>query len=128
MLSSQLSQYQLKISEQQAEIISAALELYARLLCGQAWPIAELFIGKPNYLDLRQIMENLSLIPELPPGSSHSICAPITPEKSKIAYDLHQVIRHRLAWDKNPKGGMEVWYDDPMNTAGKPLAEIKACD
>ncbi len=46
------------------------------------------------------------------------------------AWDLLQVIRHRLAWDDagNPptRPSMQVMYDVPLNSAGEPPAEIQA--
>jgi len=43
----------------------------------------------------------------------------------RIAWDLQQVIRHRLAWDRNPKGGIQVSFDDPLKSSREPLASIK---
>lgn len=41
---------------------------------------------------------------------------------------MNQVIRHRLAWDRNPKGGLQVFYDEPMSVSGKELACIQQVD
>ena len=56
-----------------------------------------------------------------------------TPETSKVAWDLYQVTRHRLAWDRaqacgHPGEGQApppMWsvnYDQPMRTSKEPLA------
>jgi len=58
----------------------------------------------------------------------------------EIAWDLYQVIRHRLAWDAAIEEGqiekgerrkwpemMGVCFDEPMQRGSQPLARIKGC-
>ena len=45
----------------------------------------------------------------------------------RILFDLHRVIRHRLAWDRDPQpeGMRTVDYNTPLRTSKKePLAKI----
>jgi hypothetical protein len=45
------------------------------------------------------------------------------------AYDLGQVIRHRLAWDRTPAGGDGVAFSAPLRSArAVPLADIEQLD
>ncbi|MHB1949680.1 MAG: hypothetical protein ACYCQI_16400, partial [Gammaproteobacteria bacterium] len=46
-------------------------------------------------------------------------------DSSKIAYDIHQVIRYQLAWDKEPCGDVGVSFDPPMKWGSQPLAKIE---
>ena len=49
--------------------------------------------------------------------------------QGKVPRDLHRVILHRLAWDREPQGGKGVFFDKPTSTVGKePLATIKLSD
>ena len=43
----------------------------------------------------------------------------------RVAWDLQQVIRYRLAWDRNPEGGIQVIFDEPLKSSQEPLACIK---
>ena len=45
-------------------------------------------------------------------------------EEAKIAYDLHQVIRHQLAWDQKPEGDITVDFDTPVKFSRQALATI----
>jgi hypothetical protein len=77
--------------------------------------------------------------------SSLSFLGGATPELSKIAWDLHQVLRRRLAWDRAVAEGlvasadaprrcpemMQVSYDDaPLRASSQPLATLAkaACE
>ena len=42
-----------------------------------------------------------------------------------MAYDLHQVVRHRLSWDENPDGKpWNVFFNNPRQVSDQPLAQI----
>jgi hypothetical protein len=56
----------------------------------------------------------------------------------QVSWDLHQVIRHRLAWDRAYRDGivkpgdardwnqmMGVLYDEPLPMGDEPLAKIE---
>ena len=60
---------------------------------------------------------------------------------ANISWDLHQVIRHRLAWDRAiAKGVVDgpeaprkwsmtgAYYDEPIKSSTEPLAEIRRVD
>lgn len=128
--------YQLKINAEQARVISQALDFYSRILCGQ---LDELDIilrrrdrgtadGAPypsNHIrGLLTVIKGLAF-PELHPCSHYAVNEnPV----ASTAYDLQQVIRHRLAWDTN-KGqrGWTVDFDQPRKFGVLPLAEIRQC-
>lgn len=138
--------YTITVTERQARIISDACDLVARMGIGQ-WPefIHHLpGIERMKWNDIREdLMPIMSgyLVPtlgidgwnsSLGVGSDKS--APDTDE----AFDLHAVIRHRLAWDRATDNGitdgvtrnwpamMGVHYDEPMHWGKEPLAGIAA--
>ena len=43
----------------------------------------------------------------------------------RIAWDIQQVIRHRIAWDRNPKGNITVDFDSPLKTSDEQLPIIE---
>lgn len=58
------------------------------------------------------------MMPRLESSSSYwSIRSPEVPEHHRVGFDIQQVIRHRLAWDRNPKGDFMVDFDTPWQTA-----------
>ena len=61
-------------------------------------------------------------------------------EDARTAWDLHAVIRHRLAWDRAKAEGvtdgtkrewpamMQVSYDEPMKYSEEPLAKMEKAE
>lgn len=120
--------YNLKISKMQAKVINKALDLYTRLLLGDLYELKRLYKDKDpdvsvEYIDTLCSQLKRIFVPALPDGVSYGI--PAGSEDAKMAYDLIQVIRHRIAWDENPGGGAQVGFHDPMKFANHDLAEIE---
>ena len=137
--------YQLKVSEEQAQVITDALELYARVGMGQLDHIGEhpdlqmriLKREEISFDTIRSILEMVKqTVFDLPPNVYHSLGCPEISDKNRVAYDLVQVIRHRLFWDraetraKSDDGVVVgVVYDNtPMHFAKEPLATIDRID
>lgn len=138
-----MSNYNLKIDEKQAHVLIKALDLYSRIKCGQIkevghvlrWAICAGERTAPDTANMEladQLLDKVQMLyfPELPlPGASYGIReAPGTDEK--IAYDIQQVVRHRLAWDgvkpgEKPQG---VWGYEPWATSQHPLAKIEKAE
>ncbi len=121
--------YTLTVNEKQAGEISLACEILARLRMGQVdMALRELPLeGRLDYWNER-VIENV-LKPLYRKDGKRSDCA---------AWDLHQVIRHRLAWDRAYRDGivkpgdardwnrmMGVIYDSPLTMGDEPLAKIE---
>jgi len=121
--------YTLHLTEKQAAEISHASEILARLRMGQIdMALRELPLAESlDYWNERTI-ENV-VKPLYRKDGQRADCA---------AWDLHQVIRHRLAWDRAiaagevEPGGRRNWdtmmgviYDEPLPMGGEPLARIE---
>jgi len=117
--------YILEVNEKQAQVVSEAMELYARLGIGQYGELnhmsppqkpahAESFFLAVKDLE-RYVFDETTARPSISGAA----------EPYRIAYDVYQVVRHRLAWDKEPAGGVQVWYDKPFRVSEEKLPKIK---
>lgn len=125
-----MTAYRLTINEKQADLIVRALEFYERVGgLGQLEVVTEPWIfrcGADKLEDARRALAQAkSYLTGFGHGASYGIYSPEVPDEHRVAYDLQQVIRHRLAWDRTPLGGMGVWFDEPHQTSQVALAEIE---
>jgi hypothetical protein len=129
--------YVLVVNDEQAEVLAKALDLFSRIGCGQ---IEELLrhptiqkklyelIDSDKYLDTKNEAEILigklkKLLVGFDLNASQSIT--IAHEPNRVAYDIFQVLRNRIAWFKRPAGGMEVDFHEPIKWSEQPLPEVK---
>lgn len=118
----------LEINEQQAQVISAACDLLSRIYCGQWGEVVNV-----NLHDNPSILFNSSLAPDIKDslavlktlffkglssrGASFGLSNKDVTDKMRIAYDIHQVLRHKLAWDNTPSGGVLTDFDVPLRSS-----------
>lgn len=123
--------YHLSLTEKQAHVLIKALDFYSRIKCGQLTEIENIFRDVLIFEERKIPLENLEksekvladlkrlLFPEIDsPNASYGI-REAPGESEKIAYDIQQVVRHRLAWDgvkpgEKPQG---VWGYEPWKTS-----------
>ena len=124
-----MTDYTLHLTEKQAGEISLACEILARLRMGQIdMALRELPLAESLDYWNERVIENV-LKPLYRKDGKRAGCA---------AWDLHQIIRHRLAWDRAYRDGivkpgdardwnqmMGVIYDEPLPMGGEPLAKIE---
>ena len=124
----------LKLTEKQAEVVVAALDLYSRILIGQTEEVERVYRWLPgDRLSLKKLQTAKHLLDDVKhvlwgflPGSSYGIHHPDVHDDARKAFDLQQVIRNTIARTKNPKGGSQVIYDTPTQTSTEePLATIE---
>lgn len=106
--------YVIELNERQAGVVHRALDLYSRVLSGQldAVPYELRYEGLLPHDKGSLLEEALKKVPIEERGISN------TQFNAKIAYDILQVVRHRLAWDKSPTGGIHVDFDPPLFYSG----------
>ena len=118
--------YTLELSAEHLQVINSALELFFRCGMGQYDHILDL----PDHWDKRndlaaEVLDQLHVIlTKKAPNAYSSITSSEISDSYRVANDIYQVIRHKLSWDKNPKGGMTVNYDTPMKWGKSPLIKI----
>lgn len=124
--SNKLYTYQLLLTPQQAKVIIAALDLYSRIGQGQLQEIAQV-VRKNDGIPTDRIDAVTSIAREA--ASTLMINFGIFSDKLndvfRVAWDLQQVIRNRLAWDHKPTGGIQVDFDNPVRSSKEPLAVIQ---
>ena len=122
--------YKLVVNEKQAKIISWALDFYSRTMGGQLEDILCRFHWRNLNDDKRDEAHDIlvdlkcmltGLNPNQPNMELHNIS-----EDGRIAYDLHQVIRHQIAHN-NPNDCHEYSVDlgTPRQVGSESLANIE---
>jgi len=122
--------YKLVVNENQAKAISIALDFYSRISGGQFEEIVDHFDWK-NLKEADESTKAWELFRDLKcmltglKRSQPNIGLGNISERGKIAYDLHQVIRHRLANDNSEgRDTLSVDFRTPTQQSAEPLAEI----
>lgn len=127
---------ELTFDQADGSLLQSALDLYLRLHMGQFKEAASILRYQAN-TDCQAVIgaaERVlawakSVVTPLRGGSYYSLHGPDTAEAGKVAGDLNQVLRHRLAHDANPNGGWQVDFDVPLPAArGVALAWITRRD
>lgn len=125
--------YQLEISHKQAITLQVACEMLARLHMGQInIVLSDCFIRLPveKLEELREKAKEVELLVR-PSNAYYALHSKNLPEESRIAWDLNQVIRHKVSHDiadeeKTPKDKRwSVNYDEPFKLSSEPLAKIE---
>lgn len=125
-----LRKYVLELSETQAQAMVAALESFTRLGMGQYSAAMELSIPFTKFPGYNRELEACyrqikSIIHGLTGSEYYSISSSELPESVKVAHDIFQVVRHRLAWDRNPEGGFTVDFSPPLKVSKEILPILK---
>lgn len=125
-----MKKYQITMTEEQARLISDALDLYTRMGLGQFEKIVDVYdqgytMGDYPRARLRDALDGAKVAAGHPINGSHGIHNPQVRRVFRSAFDLQQVIRNRLAWDRTPKGGNTVDFDEPEKIGEHDLPTIK---
>ena len=140
-----MTTYTFTITDQQARVLSTACEVLARLGIGQFedalrhLPQRDGIDWSAWHADMRAIGATLSQhMPHGIDGHRSNLGIHNADPAAQSAWDLHQVIRHRLAWDRATAEGvtdgrtrrwpamMAVSYDTPHHVGNEPLATMEA--
>lgn len=101
--------YELTLTEGQAQVISDALELFLRIHMGQLDSVVDVLEWqRRDFETLHELRDELRKLSPLATGipcrsSYHGIHSKKIHDRSRVAYDLHQVVRHALAYARNPE-------------------------
>jgi len=129
--------YNLKVNKKQAEVISKALDLYSRIGAGQVNEILwhpsvakkmwvkndNLTENQMNHKIVEKMLDDIKKIIWGYAPNEHGGIG-MAEEDDKIAYDLHQVIRHNLLVEKNDPNNITFDFKEPMKWSKEELAEM----
>lgn len=124
--------YILEIDEDQAQALSTACEIASRLAMGQFTELTnDFWFHWPADHDERDVCGNIlntvkTMLTGLDRNAYFSISSPQVEEKFKVMYDLHQVVRYQLAWDRSPADDWNVHKNEPLKVSQSPLAKISS--
>lgn len=122
------AQYTLVMSQDQAELISRACELYCRLRCGQLNELCHELLTPTNteaYITHRNVTDQLIFslkrifFPNL--KNSDSYYGVGHDKQADRAFDIHQVLRNTIAQQKPIHHPYAVCYDTPHQYSDLPL-------
>jgi hypothetical protein len=126
--------YTLTMSAKHAEILVRALDLYSRIGIGQFEEVARVYETSEDLTfeqeeDLKACLVNAKVAVGHPKNGSYGIHNAVVSDKFRAAWDLQQVVRHRMAYDARPEGNpMSVHFDTPFQCSKVPLATIVSED
>ena len=142
--------YQLSLTKEQICVVMKAMEVFARLGIGQfhdameSLPIDSERSNKWHeaLLSIGEILERHTTCSVNGWTSSLSIGSDKTHRNAKIAWEVYQVIRHRLAWEQAVErkftpslDGPRDWqtmmgcqYDSPSHISDTPLAILQSSE
>ena len=114
----------LTLNESQADVLIDALDFYSRILMGQIGEITTIFpygsITRNARVDSLISMLKREMFPELEDGSYFAAHEPRV-GNGRVAYDIQQVLRHAIAWEHHPSGGIQVIFDNPLRCSDEPF-------
>ena len=124
--------YTLTMDEEQAQKLSEACELYARLKAGQWGELLELCLEWKDPLYRKkydEAMEHLLKARAIVYPNLHGIGHSYGVGKlmdAELVWELYKVLEHRISWTRHPEGGIGVNFDTPMCVSGHDLAVCTA--
>lgn len=122
--------YRLTLSEDQLRIVREALDLYVRIGLGQFKEVAYVYDygcarDVADMDKLREALEGASRTQGFGAGGSYGIHSQHIHDVFRQAYDIKQVVRNRMAWERSPSGGYGVDFDTPRQIGALPLPLIE---
>lgn len=128
-----MSHYVVLLKEEESYLLIEALDFHARVGMLQLEQIEEMVrIKKDRGQDeiLDEILTHIETIKaevfSLDPHGFTGISSVKTPINSQTAWDIKQSLRHTLAWNRKPTGGIQVDFDEPLQqNRQQPLAVLQ---
>ena len=125
--------YQITLTEQQCQTMTQALEAYARIGIGQIDIAIEDNTRhfhdrtKADWQERRNALDYAKrIVTGLGSGEANGIGNHRqVPDEYNVAWDMVQVIRHKISWEDQPQGGSGVHFYEPMRTSKQDFVKIE---
>lgn len=121
-----MKKYTLTVSENQVQIIAKACDILARIHIGSVECVADEFMNRADYLEISEMLQDVH---QKITGIRHggpSISNPTVHRDGKAAWDICQVIKHRLAHDC--KATYSVYYQESSQCGVEEIPTISVTD
>lgn len=125
--------YVLTLNEEQARLVSHACDFLSRIHIGQLrelrWEFMDMHIEngtQGKYIEMRdEVDRKIDELSDLayPNGRCGKVKAIHDSQTADILYNVHQVLRHNIAYQNNPEGGIGVDFHEPIRLGSAPLPE-----
>lgn len=128
-----------EMDRETASTVQAALEFYARVVSGQFEEVLSLARfdvlrdtegRRAEVEDIRAceplVRELKRRLLKLPSSASLGVFHPHLHHTAKTAWAVSSAVRHRLAWDRNPEGGLGVSHDEPLLEQDLPHIHVRS--
>ena len=124
------------LTAEHCRVLVSALDLFSRIHMGQFDEILRVYRANGRAVHTLSVSEQNEarvligvvhdMLTRMPRNASYSILAHEVPDEARAAWDLQQLVRHRVAWDENPEGGITVNFDEPRQSSTElPFATIE---
>ncbi len=124
-------QFTLTVNVNQAAVLIRALDFFSRIGIGQIEEVENMLRLEPHVLPgngdaARAFLDAVKKqLMGLDANQSWGIFHATVPDHYKEAWDLQQVIRHKLSWTLHPEGGIGISFDEPLKSGSEPLATME---
>lgn len=130
--------YKITLNKEQAELLVKALDLFSRVGCGQ-WEeilrhptLAKRIMQSKTGSPVREARAYIDSAKKIITGFDGGVSEGITTadEPNQVAYDMLQVLQHRLDRDANRENGIGVrnYLIEPTQWSDSPMIEISKED
>lgn len=117
-----------RFDRREAEALVEATSLLASVAMGQLGEIAQIWRMRRDAAELRWGSETLKLawraVGGLPRGAYFDVGDRRVPEAAKAAWDVYKAIRHRMAWEESPEGGVAQAFKTPRPVASAAMPSL----
>jgi hypothetical protein len=124
------AKYSIELTENQIDALIQVCEAYVRIAIHQMDFVIDRIIEIP--IDQMQRVKNLCnelkfISARLDHNQSFGISSKLS-ETTKIAHDIYQQLRYKMAWDRNPDGGITVDFSPTLKIGKEKLIYVKRID
>ena len=133
-----MQKYRLELTQKQLEILLPAIDLAGRIHLGQINEVANYCNHhtnhrKTDFYEGREALEAFKklIMPEDFGGNTaYGVHNEAVSDSARVLFDIHDVIRNKLAWDGLPPGSttkdtIYVQFDKPAHYGSEPLPVIE---
>lgn len=125
------AKYSIELTENQIDVLIQVCEAYTRIAMQQMDFVIDKIIEIPmdRMQRVKELCDEIKFVSaNLKSGCSYGISSEELSETARIAHDIYQQLRYKMAWDRNPNGGMTVDFSRTLKIGNEKLIDINRID